>query len=452
MQKGVPAATATWKAANFSGNTFYFIANGKDGPLFISYPYPIQRFGSNYASNVVWNGNYWLAAGAGTLDIPVEEFNNPDPKLVYVYSSPKFAKSQDGINWSVTTSSNLTGDVTNMIWENGFWLITGPLFDASNNPIGCAYSTDGETWRGITYNSRPTLYLGPVYNPIPLNPVIGWDGSKFVLLTPTFGNTTPDSYIPGSCINASDSSINDCEEGLNIPTGTNTFITDVYTSTNGVNFDYQTAIQKCSMTSIAWNGAYWVGTSIPNTNNSYPSNTMAIFNSSDGINWTGLEGSVDYFGTAGNGTNGTKVVKELEGNELVPVTETTSIGPLTSALPTGVSWDGKVWVITSNNDGKVGLYNTYTAGKIYPPADPSFNTLHYSADGINWLGVVSDSNVRKNAYGSTTFKFQNKISAAPMKKNTPVVYAKATNPIPHIFFQILDSISYTGHALRKHRP
>ena len=421
---------ATWKAANFSGNTFYFIANGKDGPLFISYPYPIQRFGSNYASNVVWNGNYWLAAGAGTLDIPVEEFNNPDPKLVYVYSSPKFAKSQDGINWSVTTSSNLTGDVTNMIWENGFWLITGPLFDASNNPIGCAYSTDGETWRGITYNSRPTLYLGPVYNPIPLNPVIGWDGSKFVLLTPTFGNTTPDSYIPGSCINASDSSINDCEEGLNIPTGTNTFITDVYTSTNGVNFDYQTAIQKCSMTSIAWNGAYWVGTSIPNTNNSYPSNTMAIFNSSDGINWTGLEGSVDYFGTAGNGTNGTKVVKELEGNELVPVTETTSIGPLTSALPTGVSWDGKVWVITSNNDGKVGLYNTYTAGKIYPPADPSFNTLHYSADGINWLGVVSDSNVRKNAYGSTTFKFQNKISAAPMKKNTPVVYAKATNPIP----------------------
>ena len=430
---------ATWKAANFSGNTFYFIANGKDGSLFKSYPYPTQRFGSNYASNVVWNGNYWLAAGAGTLDIPVEEdffipivvdrgpaLEEEEKKIVYVYSSPKFAKSQDGINWSVTTSSNLTGDVTNMIWENGLWLITGPLIDASNNPIGCAYSTDGETWRGITYNSSPTLYLGPLYNPIPLNPVIGWDGSKFVLLTPTFGNTTPDSYIPGTCISVKNNGTNLCENGQ-IPTGTNTFITDVYTSTNGVKFEYQTAIQQCSMTSIAWNGAYWVGTSIPNTNNSYPSNTMAIFNSSDGINWTGLEDSVDYFGTAGNGTNGTGY--NVPG-DLYFGGGTSSIGPLTSALPTGVSWDGKVWVITSNNDGKVGLYNTYTTGKIYPPADPSFNTLHYSADGINWLGVESDRNVRKNAYGSITFKFQNEISAAPMKKNTPVVYATATNPIP----------------------
>ena len=441
----------TWKAANFSGNTFYFIANGKDGLSIIPY-YPTQRFGSNYASSVVWNGNYWLAAGAGTLDIPVlvgfddniEEDAESNVNIVYVYSSPKFAKSQDGINWSVTTSSNLTGDVTNMIWENGLWLITGPLFDASNNPIGCAYSTDGETWRGITYNSSPTLYLGRAYNPIPLNPVIGWDGSKFVLLTPTFGNTSPDTYIPGNCIASQTfygDNYNFCKNfylrvvgggGRTVPyqpTGTNTYITDVYTSTNGINFDYKTAIQQCSMTSIAWNGALWVGTSIPNTNNSYPSNTMAIFNSNDGINWTGLEDSVDYFGTPGKGQSKTQVIDNNDFVGISQYTQTCAIGPLTSALPTGVSWDGKVWVITSNNDGKVGLFNTNTMGKIYPK-DPSFNTLHYSPDGIHWLGVESDRNVRKNAYGSVAFKFQNEVTLAPMQKNKPVVHATATNPIP----------------------
>ncbi len=97
---------------------------------------------------VAWNGSYWLAGAGSTF----------------------FAKSFDGINWTLYPSPQVSSPVTCLAWGNGVWVA------GFGTAIIAAYtSPDGQTWSPIAqFQNTGSDPLASVYD-------ITWDGTKFLI-------------------------------------------------------------------------------------------------------------------------------------------------------------------------------------------------------------------------------------------------------------------------------
>lgn len=226
---------------------------------------------------VAWNGNMWVAVGIGPAQLAI-------------------AYSFDGINWTNATSNPFgTTAGTAVAWNGTIWTAVG-VASPGFEPI--ATSLDGINWSGVVGTSALfTTCYG-----------IAWGNDKWIALGDSFGGTTTMAY--------SYDAITWTPLGLTLPT---------------TPFDVQAW-------SATWNGITWVA--VGESNFTFAGkNTIAY--SSDGITWTPVAASMNFFNHG-----------------------------------TGVCWNGVRFIATGAEPG-IG------------------NRIKYSSDGINWYNA-EDSNTLQN--------------------------------------------------------
>lgn len=245
----------TWTGTTISGRSTHWLAGSSTGGRFIIYEnsyYDTSTSSSRIASSadgVSWSTGTYSGKFTPSSGCPRTYGNSTWYSIATSGSSQSLyyiAKSPNGTSWSQTFTSPY-GNVSFVIYGNDVLLTD--YMDTSGYYI-TRYSNDG----GITWSSVNTSYLPRFQKQIT------FDGTKFIVFP--YNNST---------------------------------VTDLYTSTNGINWTKHTgALPFTNVISIKYNnGLYWT---YQNTG------TLGAY-SSDGINWTTVQsptGNPSQIGIFGN--------------------------------------------------------------------------------------------------------------------------------------------------------
>lgn len=298
-----------------------------------------------------------------------------------VVTGSGLAYSYDGINWNHNTSTIFAPFGSNGLCTNGNKFVAVGEDTIAYN-YNYAYSSDGINWTRTAFQTNNLRYC------------VVWDGSKFLS---GGGGGTGGSGIFTYSYNA-----------INWYAETVALIGQVYTicwngamfisggyrytgggadyhnnmaySTDGFNWNgLGTNIFSSWCYGIATNGNRWVAVGQGTTN------TIAY--SDDGINWIGLGNSIfsvwgwciAWNGTmfiAGGTGGANKIAYSYDGINWTGLGDPLSYGTAyNQQTPMSIWWDGIRFLIGSSNE-------------TFPYS--SLNTLGYSYDGINWIGLGKD--------------------------------------------------------------
>jgi hypothetical protein len=264
--------------------------------------------------------------------------------------------SRNGTTWYGlgTTVFNINGAV---VCFNGKIWVAGQFASSSANTM--AYSFDGMNWVGL----GTTIFSSSCAT-------IVWNGSLFVAGGEGAVNTLAYSY-----------------DGI-----------------NWIGREKSVCANSCRC--IGWNGNTWLA-------GGQTSGSVAqIASSPDGINWTAISTSVftaNFLGiawngttwlAAGNGSSGVTLAYSINGITWTAVPFASTI--LTGNNGYGVAWNGSMWVAGGSQNiaytfdplartgwvtsgGSFGWFNWN--GKQFTGVGFAANTLSYSYNGINWIGL-----------------------------------------------------------------
>ncbi|MES0489408.1 MAG: DUF4382 domain-containing protein [Leptospirales bacterium] len=242
---------------------------------------------------VIWNGTQYLALGNSTILTSVDGVNWNDhsfpqfytfndvvwdgSKYVAVGGNGRTATSNDGITWTEVTVGAST-PFLKVIWNGSIFVTVGREGVIAN-------SADGINWN-IAMNDT-----------VRQNRDVAWDGAKFVvpsynmsikqveILTSIDGIT----WVVANTINTTDSI------KLISWTGTKfiaiTYLGNVYTSIDGINWNVQLPFLKGSFIQAAWDGSNYLVSARENKSVYTPPSqfdyyrTATVLSSNDTINW-----------------------------------------------------------------------------------------------------------------------------------------------------------------------
>jgi len=319
-----------------------------------------------------WNGSSWLQLGS---DIDGETAGDQSGNSVALSSDGTIVASGAPYNSGNGSNSGQvriyqTNSWNNIAWNGSLWVVVGT--ELSNTILS---STDGIIWTGrgktiFEYNGNNIAWSGSLWvavgsgtsNTIASSPDgIIWSGR---------GKTVFDEFGYGIGWNGS----------LWVAVGSGSTHT-IATSTNGTDWTGRgTTIFDSAGYSVAWNGSLWIAGGEGSLN------TFAY--SYDGINWTGL--GLTIFDTSCRSIywNGSLFIAVGNG----------SINTIATS-PDGINWFGLGTLI--NNALFTGLciaFNNKRENQIILPSNlmvavgtsyGSSNTIAYSYDGTNWIGLGS---------------------------------------------------------------
>jgi hypothetical protein len=288
----------------------------------------------------VWNGTMWVAVG------DVGSYNS-------------IAYSYDGIKWTGTGVGIFTTYGMGVVWNGNLWVAVG----GGTNSI--AYSYDGINWIGL----GTTIFTVYGQN-------IVWNGTMFVACG-NGTNTLAYSYDGIVWMGAGAGILTSYGFGLawngTMWVATGSGGNSLAYSNDGIVWYGIGNIYPIIYT-VAWNGIMWIAGS--------DNATHTLLYSYNGMNWFGLGKSI--FSTAGRtiSWNGTMWVAGGSGTNTV-----------------AYSYNGLKWYELGTSGGVITSY-TYGVGfnarrphQIVFPASISVatgsgvNTLAYSTNGINWIGL-----------------------------------------------------------------
>ena len=268
-----------------------------------------------------------------------------------------------------------------------------------NGAIGSnivTYTIDQPT-SGITKSEADALYLSKVYTDTSIAPLTTFNGALTVGSTATFngalnvGSTaTFYSYAPVCGITATsgnqlvnkdyvDNAFNTLSPTLSTFNNILNFSSNAFTNLKKsivYNFNTTTTITKSNVKAKLSNYAnnsqvYTFGQKIPNRWVSVGTGTYSIASSSDGLSWTGINGSTNIF-TEGYGVawNGEKWV---------------AVGKNSVVACSAYSYDGLTWTFVSLSSyfGTLGAFCVASNGTMWVVGGNS-GYIVYSTDGINW--------------------------------------------------------------------
>jgi hypothetical protein len=169
-----------------------------------------------------------------------------------------FSTSNDGISWSSNLyNSGFTGQISNLIWANNKWFVSGNGF--------INYSTDGVNWSG---SSQPVIFVNFWLD-------VEYNGNMFVAGGASYGSYDNLIYSYDGLV-------------WSASTNGNTFV-DNY----------------CD--GIAWNGSMWIATGFDS------SFTYGGCYSYDGITWYGIDLNTPL------GAEGTAIASRPSPNSIPPI-------------------------------------------------------------------------------------------------------------------------------------
>ena len=262
----------------------------------------------------------------------------------------------------------------------------GKIWVAFGGSASIAYSYDGKMWNNVT----PTIFGTQGYHAV-------WNGTMFVAggqgPSQGTGNTLAYSYdgINWVGLGVSVCAYNVHQIGWNgniwLAVGLATSNTaQIAYSTNGINWAASTnsgSVFANSCFGIAWNGSTWIGVgSITNT----------IGYSINGITWTAVPSSTSFIPGFGStiAWNGSIWVAGAAYGSIATTNDPLgrtgwslqTVKPISSYVEY-IKWDGKVFIAIGQGAGA--------------------NTLAYSANGLNWIGL--GFNVKTSTGGQGLIEF-----------------------------------------------
>lgn len=273
------------------------------------------------------------------------------------------AYSYDGINWTGLGVNIFTTFCNGLVWNQTMCVAVG----SGLNSI--AYSYDGINWTGIGLSILTYGYA------------VNWNGHMWIAVGESPGLVKSMAYS---------------YDGINW-----TNVPNFYTKiTNGL--------------AVAWNGSMWVagGGGVNSLAYSYNGidwtdiNSGAIIGQVRGIAWNGT-----LWVAAGQGSNFT-IAYSYDGKLWTGVTNSSTLTPGWGA---GVSWNGKMFIMTG-----------------YPP-----NTLVYSYDGIHWIGLGASVITDLSRAICHSNRYENSIV---IKRRRIVAGGQGANTLAYS----TDGISWTG--------
>jgi hypothetical protein len=426
-----------WVGGGSTGSAGVLAYSMNNGSSWTSVPCPITASVTGLAANrnlIVAIGNTSASSTGNTL----------------AYSSDIYGTSWTGLG--TVPFNNTSSNIVNVKWANNKFVAFST--DTSNNRI--VYSTNGTTWTSaptsqtvfttaalggdcaltqphtitfpsnavITGNlvSRDNGLTWAATTTTPSSTAVGWNGTVY-LFGGAPGNSSYLTY--DLCGNYIQLALGSDPSGINVIrwNGTQWLIAGnsptnrhVLLSACGLNWlntgvsTYAQSNYPCN--GLSWNGSIWVASGLT------ASGTYLLY-SSDGLNWSQVSSTLgggpvewngSYFlcGGAAAGTT-TNISQSSDG------VHWTSFSAGSYGTIQSITWNGNVWVVTTNTTTTTGILYSYdgqnwtgaggTTGYAYSGvtwngltfvANTASNIIRYSYDGINWTSVtVSQQNGNK---------------------------------------------------------
>lgn len=351
-----PFSTAVYGIC-FNGNVWVAVG-GLGGNNTIGYSYDgivwtgldITIF-SSFGNSVKWNGDMFVALGNGTNSI---------------------AYSYDGIYWTgVQNSTNIFITGNSLTWTGKKWVAVG------NGTFSIAYSSDGKNWTGV----QNSLSIFSIQG----NDIV-WNGSRLVSVG-SGGNTIAYSDDGGNTWFGLGTSSFTIGNGVDWNQGT--FVAVGKTGNSGpicYSYDGITWISINSLSQpfgagngrkVKWCRNRWV--SVGGTQS--VSNTVSIAYSLDAINWTTAQNmftysAYDLFWNSNLGSN------YIQHPIIVAGDISTCLNTLVYSGDGGLTWQGLGKTIFST-----ACYTIFWNGNIWLVGGTGTNSLAYSYDGLNFIGL-----------------------------------------------------------------
>jgi hypothetical protein len=383
--------------------------------------------------SIVWNGSLWVALG---------------------YGNTIFAYSYNGIKWSANTSYNALFTFGNWVaWNGTMWIAGGGAGTCT-----LAYSYDGKTWSaiekttftefciGIVSNGKRWVAVGKGNNSIAYSDngnawtglgtsifseglAVAWNGKMF--LAGGLGTNNMAYSYDGLIWIGLGTSVPTCH-GI----GWNEKMWVVVGNGIGYSYDGKTWIQISASFGygmyVNWNGSLWIAVGLGSTGGSLATSipgTSTLVYSVDGIIWTPLGKNV--IDTDGVGI-GSDLLSDNVSVELSRVHVACGSGTNTLAYSyDGIQWIGLGTSIFSDVGGSV-AWN----GKLWVAGGSgSIHTMGYSYNGIQWTGL-----------GTSIFPVACVTIATNGKIWIAGGYVGASNTGAHSLAYSYDGINWTGNG------
>ena len=312
---------------NIGNSSLAYSTNGLTWTSVSPNPFSISAY------DVAWNGTQWLAIGTD--------------------STNNVAYSANGMNWTPIAVPNISAK--GLTTTNSYWYLTG----ATSSDSVVFKSSDGLNW----YPASSTFF-GPAYT-LASKQLYPY-GTKGSTVTIACGNGSTALAISAEGISwvpvSSSLTTAYCvawNGSIWVAGGVGTS-TIIYSS-NGVNWTNATISGLSSVRGIAWTKNKWIAVGDG-------SNIWA--DSSDGINWTSyLGGAGGFFSSASYGILGSVGGWLAVGNDGLRVS---SSGATWTPVGTGLFSTGRA---------------VQTNGKQFIAVGSGTNSIAYSYDGLNWVGL-----------------------------------------------------------------
>jgi hypothetical protein len=284
--------------------------------------------------SVLWNGKIWMA----------------------LTNSAYILTSNNGINWTIL-SFRPSGGVLDLSWNGLYWIV-------------CATNGFNISYDGINF----TFYSFTLFLPYQVT----WNGALWVAVGDgsSTSNTIAYSYdglnwsgLGKTIFSTSGSSVEwNGTIWVAVGSGTNT----IAYSYNGINWvGLGTSIFSTSGNTVTWTGTRWYAIG---------SGTNTIAYSYNGVNWIGLGNILFTTGIDIKANTRRPHVINISRNALVACGSGTN--PLIWSADQGLSWN------VSPNGGLMTTWNHVAwNGKLWVAVGSGVNTLAYSYNGINWIGL-----------------------------------------------------------------
>lgn len=310
---------------------------------------------NNGINSIVWNGTMWMCCG-GALGTTLS-------------TSASIAYSSDGITWYASSQGTspgwpvftrpLSGDTSGpscIAWGNGWCIVGGASF---SNRIG--YSIDGVNWQLIVLsgNYYSILFNGSLWVALSNRMVYSADGINWLATTNQLFT------VSGRCSALAWNG----RVWLAGADGANTLAYS-YDGSNWIGLGTSVFNSECGC--IGWNGSMWVAGGSSSTRT-----VLVIAWSYDGFNWNNASS--------------------------LPSTRIGGTPVVISSPPSGITWNGVLWIITLGLGNGIGT----TAGST------TSNNLLYSYDGMNWY-----ANSYGNAIGTGLVSIASRSSQPLLALNT----------------------------------
>jgi hypothetical protein len=368
--------SSLWVAVG-TASTFTWSLLGQRGSIKYSWNGSNNWSNANFApgflvgQDVTWNGRMWVAVGTTS--------NRGSPHSTIQWSL-------DGSNWSNTLTGGFNGTAGGwgISWNGKMWIATG--HDISNNfNSTIQYSFNGSNFQAVP-NTVNFLDGGTNWSNVTFR--AGWNGRMWIAGRSSAGANQSNACYSYDGLNWSNLTIATIPGPVSsvqwngrywlamgiAGTTDATNEQSVAISSNGFNWISSIAttfgVAETTFSSYhahraLWNGSYWVGVGIA-------SNT-GIQYSFNGLNWVTSAGgsrgvTTAVFDNFQTGTNAS--------NYYLPVATYNYYGG-----GRGIAWNGSLYVATGYFDFNNTQFTNYD--------DRVRQTIQYSTDGINWNRITS---------------------------------------------------------------